>query len=105
MENIPIEQMDERRLRAELSSAWTANQLLNTSVSKLKDLHIELLEENRSLRKANLSFAPKQIKLAAENKVLNEKLELLDALEAAGVDNWEGYDEAIEILRKNRDEK
>ena len=38
-----------------------------------------------------------------EKKTLIKRLELLDALEAAGVDNWEGYDEALEILRKNQD--
>lgn len=99
MENIPIEQMDERRLRVELSSALTANGLLNSMNSKLKDEKLEILEENRSLRKANLSFAPNQINLRAENKRLEKKLQMLDALEAAGVDNWEGYDEALEILR------
>ena len=131
--------MDERRLRVELSSAWTANQLLNELVAKLRteirtlqkarerekytlrqkqknatrldtlirelrDEALELLRENRGLRKANLSFAPRQIKLSAENKRLTERELWLDALEAAGVDNWEGYDEALEILRKNQNE-
>jgi phage pi2 protein 07 len=31
---------------------------------------------------------------------LKEKRDLLDALEAAGVDNWDGYDYAMEILNK-----
>ena len=142
MENIPIEQMDECRLRAELSSALTANSILNKKVEDLKaekqtlqkarerekytlrqkqknaqrldiqiknlrERQLDLLEENRRLRKANLSFAPNQIKLRADNKKLEEenvkleeKVQFLDALEAAGVDNWEGYDAAVEILRK-----
>lgn len=37
--------------------------------------------------------------LEAENKRLKEREELLDALEAAGVDNWEGYSYAIEELK------
>lgn len=30
----------------------------------------------------------------------SQRLMFLDALEAAGVDNWEGYDEAIQIYRE-----
>ncbi len=56
MKDIPIEQMDIRRLRVELSSAWLAN------------------------------------------KMLIESLQKLDALEAAGVDNWDGYDYAMELM-------
>ena len=33
------------------------------------------------------------ISLEKENKRLRERERLLDALEAAGVDNWEGYGE------------
>lgn len=68
MKDIPIEQMDERRLRVELSSALSANRLL--------------LEANEKLM---------------------EREQLLDALEAAGVDNWEGYDEAMEILEEQNE--
>jgi len=100
MKNIPIEQMDERRLRVELSSALTANGILNDMTSRLKDGTRELLEENRRLRKANLSFAPNQIKLRAENKRLEKKEQLLDALEAAGVDNWEGFEYAMELMEE-----
>lgn len=98
MKNIPIDQMDERRLRVELSSASAANLLLNDMVNALRDEKLILLEENRSLRKANLSFAPQQILLRAENKRLEKREQVLDALEAAGVDNWQGYDYAMELL-------
>ena len=37
-------------------------------------------------------------KIQAENDKLSERDRFLDALEAAGVDNWEGYDEATEIF-------
>lgn len=43
-------------------------------------------------------------KLEAENKKLRERDRWLDALEAAGVDNWEGYDKALEILREEQNE-
>ena len=69
MKDIPIEQMDECRLRVELSSALTANKLL--------------LEANEKLEKRE---------------------QWLYALEAAGVDNWEGYDEALEILKEVQNE-
>lgn len=45
-------------------------------------------------------YADRIGKLKKEIRQLEERLELLDALEAAGVDNWEGYDEALEILEK-----
>lgn len=51
-----------------------------------------------------------------ENKLLKEKItklelsmsellhsnRMLDALEAAGVDNWEGYDEALLLYNKEK---
>ena len=39
---------------------------------------IELLEENRQLQKANLSFAPIQIKLQNKNRKLKSSLEYID---------------------------
>ncbi|KKK87181.1 hypothetical protein LCGC14_2755790 [marine sediment metagenome] len=36
-----------------------------------------------------------------ENNHLKEREQLLNALEAAGVDNWEGYDVAMDILNEN----
>ena len=35
------------------------------------------------------------------SKIIEEKLDLLDALQAAGVDNWDGYDYAMEMLEEN----
>lgn len=51
--------------------------------------------------------------MAVESKILTieqwieiqKRLDLLDALEAAGVDNWEGYDYALEILEKGGEEE
>lgn len=37
-------------------------------------------------------------------KKLLEDSEFLDALRAAGVDNWEGYSYAFELLETNRDD-
>lgn len=36
-------------------------------------------------------------------KTDEEKLLFLEALEEAGVDNWEGYDEAVEIYQQKLD--
>jgi hypothetical protein len=35
---------------------------------------------------------------------IRHRLAKLDALEAAGVDNWKGYDEAMQILREQEGE-
>jgi hypothetical protein len=46
-----------------------------------------------------LRYAESLIKTQAEeNKRLREDLRLLNALRAAGVDNWEGYDMAREMM-------
>jgi len=39
-------------------------------------------------------------KLEKENAKLRKDVELLHCLEAAGVDNWEGYDSAIEVIEE-----
>jgi len=101
MENIPIEQMDECRLRAELSSALTANSILNKKVEDLK-AEKQTLQKAREREKYTLRQQRKnELRLVIIIDELRAKEQLLDALEAAGVDNWEGYDEAIEILRKD----
>lgn len=42
---------------------------------------------------------------AVEYEELKSQALFADALEAAGVDNWEGFDEAIEIWNELRIEK
>lgn len=39
-----------------------------------------------------------------EYDTLVKRDEWLECLEAAGVDNWQGYDEAREILRESKEE-
>lgn len=100
MKDIPIEQMDVRRLKAELSSALTANRLLNEVVTKIKS-EVRTLQKAREREKYTIRQTRKNAeRLDIQIKGLREKELWLDALEAAGVDNWEGYDEALEILRK-----
>ena len=99
MENIPIEQMDEERLRVELSSVLTANSILNKKVEDLK-AEKQTLQKAREREKYTLRQKQKNAqRLDIQISKLREREQLLDALEAAGVDNWEGYDEAMEILR------
>ena len=50
---------------------------LKAEVERLKEKYTEVLEENRSLRKANLSFGPAQIKL--QNDVARLAAELMEA--------------------------
>lgn len=111
MKDIPIEQMDERRLRVELASALTANQLLFEANIKMTITIEKLKGEVRTLQKARerekYTLRQKQTnaqRLDIQIKELREKEQLLDALEDAGVDNWEGYEFAMEILRKVQNE-
>jgi hypothetical protein len=41
----------------------------------------------------------------SELKVLRESQRVLDALRGAGVDNWEGFDDAMESLEFEFDEE
>jgi hypothetical protein len=41
---------------------------------------------------------------SATLKYLQERDEILSALEAGGVDNWEGYDEALSVYAENDDD-
>ena len=42
--------------------------------------------------------------LFVEMNYLRDRDRLLSALEAAGVDNWEGYDHAVEIYQESNDD-
>jgi hypothetical protein len=53
---------------------------------------------------ALLSFNNILRQLGTPSKEDQERLDLLDALEAAGVDNWQGYEEAMDMLREEDDE-
>ncbi|KKK65533.1 hypothetical protein LCGC14_2973170 [marine sediment metagenome] len=57
-----------------------------------------------TIERGPMSCAAKNQALSAWKEAMRvnrERLNLLSALEAAGVDNWEGYDEAVEILDEN----
>ena len=63
---------------------------------RLKDLSNKLnLAVYRSLLKDMVNQAEK---LESENEALERAEATLQALEAAGVDNWEGYEDAIENI-------
>jgi len=105
MKNIPIEQMDVRRLRVELSSALTANRLLNELVEKLK-AEKRTLQKAREREKYTLRQKQKNARrLHIQIALLKVRVLKLNALEAAGVDNWEGYNEALDILREWKEQK
>jgi hypothetical protein len=61
-----------------------------------------LTYEDATFACAARTFVPEMLaeirRSHAENAKLRERATLLSALEAAGVDNWEGYSHAYEIL-------
>lgn len=74
--------------------------LFATMVLVCKELH----KEREKAKEAN---APKQVVISLQEfEKLKEDQEFLQALQAAGVDNWEGYDEALmETLREDDDDE
>ncbi len=65
-------------------------QLQSESDSACEELQRVLLE------KVDLFDKCEQIQ--AENDELKKELKILDALQAAGVDNWESYDSALDLI-------
>lgn len=74
--------------------AWTAyaidlehySTILEETIVALKDSHAELLRNYTDCVKSN--------------KTLQKYSNFLSALESCGVDNWEGYDDAVELYQK-----
>lgn len=66
------------------TGSWCADRISSADVEYVRaDLHLKAVEA-----------------LTAENAELFEAACKLNALENAGVDNWEGYDYAMEALRE-----
>lgn len=57
--------------------------------------YASLQEENRRLNEGLSSLAKQYAELENENQILEEDSEQLARLKAAGVDNWEGYEIAM----------
>lgn len=65
--------------------------------------HLQRILEStkNALNEANNSIEKLITPINTENKAIQERLELLDALEAGGVDNWQWYDESIEDYKQS----
>lgn len=77
----------------------TASVTTDTGVVHVKASGVILLPDGRVFRPA--TERPIPIEQYNELKTRSARL---DALEAAGVDNWSGYDHAMEILHGDEDE-
>lgn len=64
----------------------------NVAEKESQRLEIELIEAEELIKRL-------QNPINIENNDVQEKLDRLDALEAAGVDNWDGYDYAMGEFR------
>jgi len=74
--------------------------------SEINDLASRLSEKNKKLSTAEedlleVSLLVERLRnpISMENNKIQEDIRLLDALRAAGVDNWDGWDDAIDIMR------
>jgi hypothetical protein len=75
-----------------------AGEFDSTQASKIVD---ELLEKIRSEVRWTVTDGDVLVIAKKSYDSLCEDSKKLTALEAAGVDNWEGYDNAMDILREN----
>lgn len=65
-------------------------------IEKVKELQVEQL--TKELNEANLRIEMLNNPINIDNADVQEKLDFLRALEIAGVDNWDGYDYAREVM-------
>jgi len=65
------------------------------------NLNNKLIELNKELKKKEKEIEMLSNPISIKNKEIQERLNLLNALEIAGVDNWEWYGDAIDIKNNN----
>lgn len=103
------------QVEATLKRQNNTTELLNKDIyelrQKLVDSQVELEKTKRELKEErdNLREAEYEIKILStpqnvSNAEIQIQLDMLAALESAGVDNWSGYDWAMEIFRGNSNE-
>lgn len=82
---------------AERDEFKSKNEKLNEDYVNLHDKYLNLKNEIHELQveNAELKLSP------SKNKDNTKNLLFLEALQSAGVDNWEGYEFAQEIYEKN----
>ena len=68
---------------------------------ELKRTERKLVDTEQELKEANCLIDRLKNPINTENNEVQEKLELLEALQQGGVDNWTWYDEAIKNYRDN----
>jgi len=66
---------------------------ISNTFKRLEELYYDLEQYCNSLQEHNNSLVNQVFRLSRSKR-------LLDALEAAGVDNWKGYEHAQEIFRE-----
>ncbi len=78
---------------------------------EMRDKLVALTEQKNTLLEATNAYAEDIFVLEGINQHLQEKirasaddLQFLSALEAAGVDNWEGYSHAWELVKEWKEE-
>ncbi|NOR27648.1 MAG: hypothetical protein GQ540_03855 [Lutibacter sp.] len=70
--------------------------------SKIKDLNEELKAFQYNTFDLHEKIKRLENPISIDNNDIQERLELLDALEAGGVDNWQWYDESINQYKDNK---
>ncbi len=89
--NVTAKQLSDA-LKNELNKAVTLHKA--GSVITRSDGSRYVVHTDGSLRKMKVEIEESEL------KELREAAKKLNALEGAGVDNWEGYDDAMQILRE-----
>lgn len=59
-----------------------------------------IYEEIRGIKRHSKQIAQSLEKIADNSGEVEKDLQFLEALRAAGVDNWEGYDQAKELVEE-----
>lgn len=84
-----------RKVHSTRGQLDAANSTIDCQKTLIVSLERTLQETNDSLKAATEKIDRLSTPINLANEGIQERLNLLDALEAAGVDNWVGYSDAL----------
>jgi hypothetical protein len=96
--NIEVLRESNRVLRSTNDTLEITNKILSGDNDSLRKNNRILLDERNEYMEITEEQRQRIIQLEKENKKLRKKELELQALESAGVDNWGGYDYAMDLL-------
>jgi peptidoglycan hydrolase CwlO-like protein len=97
LKNLDLSKEELRNVKNDLEKT------LSSTYTEMRKLELEIKSLKSELHEANSRINQLENPINTENTDVQDRLCKLDALEAGGVDNWDGYDFAMEQYREWRE--